>query len=81
MEPAGGSVDRAGVRTAYPETVIFRLITSDGKPRIKLTTSDRSSGLMLLGSTDTTQTILKSEDTKATLLLRNVEATQRTLTP
>src|SRR6187549_4159346 len=40
----------------YPETVIFRLITPDGKPRVKLTTSTDGSGLMLLGDSDTTHT-------------------------
>lgn len=65
----------------YPETVIFRLITSDGKPRVKLTTSDEASGLMLLGDSDTTHTILQSDKSETSLKLRNNETVQRVLTP
>ena len=36
----------------YEETVIFRLVTADGKPRVKLTTSTDGSGLLLLGTSD-----------------------------
>jgi hypothetical protein len=38
----------------YEETVIFRLVTADGKPRVKLTTSTDGSGLLLLGASDET---------------------------
>jgi hypothetical protein len=70
-----------GSRTGYPETVIFRLVTADGKPRVKLTTSDAGSGLMLLGASDTTHAVLGSEGARSSLLLRNDEATQRVLAP
>jgi hypothetical protein len=40
----------------YEETVIFRLVTADGKPRVKLTTSTDGSTLLLLGSSDETYT-------------------------
>jgi hypothetical protein len=70
-----------GTRVGYPETVIFRLITADGKPRVKLTTSEEGSGLMLLGSSDTTHTVLHAEGTKTSLKLRNDESTQRILAP
>ena len=38
----------------YEETVIFRLVTADGKPRVKLTTSTDGSDLLLLGTSDET---------------------------
>jgi hypothetical protein len=38
----------------HEETVIFRLVTADGKPRVKLTTSNDGSSLLLLGSSDDT---------------------------
>lgn len=68
-------------RVGYPETVIFRLITADGKPRVKVTTSDEGSGLMLLGDSDMTQTTLHAERTKASLRLRNDPKTERVLAP
>jgi hypothetical protein len=40
----------------YPETVIFRLVTADGKPRVKMTTSADGSALLLLGTSDETYT-------------------------
>jgi hypothetical protein len=67
--------------TGYGETVIFRLVTADGKPRVKLTTSDQGSGLMLLGDSDTTHTILQAKGAKTSLKLRNDEATQKVLEP
>jgi hypothetical protein len=65
----------------YPETVIFRLITADGKPRVKLTTSDEGSGLMLLGDSDTTHTILQADEKSTSLKLRNNETTEKILKP
>jgi hypothetical protein len=68
-------------KTGYPETVIFRLITADGKPRVKLTTSIEGSGLMLLGDSDTTHTILQANGAKTSLKLRNNESTEQVLKP
>ena len=81
LEPADPDYEWPDGRTGYPETVIFRLITADGKPRVKITTSEEDSGLMLLGASDTTQTILKAFRDETSLLLRNDAATQRRLTP
>ena len=68
-------------KTGYPETVILRLITADGKPRVKLTTSAQSSGLMLLGDSDTTHTILQADGGKTSLKLRNNESVEQVLKP
>ena len=81
VEPANATFKMPDGTVGYPETVIFRLITADGKPRVKLTTSDTGSGLMLLGSTDTTHTVLKADGAKTSLLLRNDEKTQHVVKP
>ena len=65
----------------YPETVILRMSTADGKPRVKLTTSEDGSTLMLLGDSDTTHTILKADRDQTSLLLRNDEEVQQILHP
>jgi hypothetical protein len=70
-----------GSRTGYPETVIFRLATADGKPRVKLTTSEEGSGLMLLGSTDATSAILTAQGASTSLRLRNRDGLEKTLSP
>jgi hypothetical protein len=65
----------------YPESVILRMSTPDGKPRIKLTTSVTGSSLMLLGDSDTTQSILHANGAKSWLKLRNDEKTEQILKP
>src|SRR5262245_48785901 len=70
-----------GTTVAYPETVILRMITADGKPRVKLTTSEDGSSLMLIGSTDTTQSILHASGAKSWLKLRNDEKSEKILGP
>ena len=65
----------------YAETVIFRLITADGKPRVKLTTSEDGSGLMLLGDSDSTYTILQADGADSSLKLLNKNGHQQLITP
>lgn len=81
IEPANAGFPMPGGGKGYPETVIFRLVTADGKPRVKLTTSDEGSGLMLLGATDTTHTLLQADGSTTSLKLRNDEAVQQLLRP
>ncbi len=81
LEPENPGYEWPDGRIGYPETVILRLITADGKPRVKITTSDEDSGLMLLGASDTTHTILKAFRDETSLLLRNDATAQRLLTP
>lgn len=81
LEPANPSYQWPDGQTGYPETVIVRLITADGKPRVKLTTSEQGSGLMLLGATDTTHAVLHAEGAATSLKLRNDEKTERVLKP
>ena len=65
----------------YEETVILRLITADGKPRVKLATAVDQSGLMLLGDSDTTHAILQADGSHSTLLLRDDETKQQRWAP
>lgn len=82
LEPANAEyVWPDGSKKGYPETMIFRLITADGKPRVKLTTSEEGSGLMLLGDGDTTHTILSADGKETSLKLRNNEQTQKVIKP
>ena len=81
IAPANATFPMPDGTKGYPETVILRLITADGKPRVKLTTSARGSGLMLLGDSDTTQSILTAEGARTRLKLRNDESKERLLEP
>lgn len=81
LEPANPTFKMPDGTIGFGETVILRLITADGKPRVKLTTSDQGSGLMLLGDSDTTHAILQADRAKTCLKLRNDEQTQQILKP
>lgn len=81
VEPANPTYKMPDGTVGYPETVIFRLITADGKPRVKLTTSVEGSGLMLLGDSDDTYTILGADKKESSLRLRNSESVQKRIGP
>jgi hypothetical protein len=56
---ADGSVAKDG--NVYPETVRFRLIRADGRPSVKITTSEQGSGLTLGGGIDPTYIVLSAD--------------------
>jgi hypothetical protein len=82
LEPANPDyVWPDGSRKGYPETVILRLMSADGNPGVKLTTSQEGSGLLLTGASDETYAVLHSEGRKTSLRLRNDAKTERILAP
>ena len=77
--PAGKS--RAG--DAYPETVLLRLITERGRPSVKISATEESSGLTFSGPTDTKDTyvILQSKGAVSSLKLRNEDGREQSFKP
>jgi hypothetical protein len=77
--PAGKS--RAG--DAYPETVLLRLITERGRPSVKISATEESSGLAFSGPTDTKDTyvILQSNGAVSSLKLRNEDGREQVFKP
>ena len=77
--PAGKSQNDV----AYPETVLLRLITERGRPSVKISTSEESSGLTLSGPTNTRDTyvILQSSGEVSSLKLRNENGKEQVLRP
>jgi hypothetical protein len=77
--PAGKSA--AG--DAYPETVLFRLITERGRPSVKLSATEEGSGLSFAGPTGTNDTyvILQSKGTASSLKLRNEDGREQLVKP
>ena len=55
--------------TGYPETVLLRLVTSNGRPNVKLATTEDGSGLALGGESNPTfvQLLARGADTSVTL--------------
>ncbi len=81
LEPGNPDFEWPDGKVGYPETVIFRLITADGKPRVKITTSDEGSGVSLVGVSDGTHTILKSDGSVSSLKLLNEDGAEEIIEP
>ena len=85
LQPAGparrsdGSVAKDG--KIYPETMLFRLIRPDGRPSVKIATSEEGSGLTLGGGVDPTYIVLNSDGGEPSLSLVNKEGRQQLIKP
>lgn len=76
---ADGSVAKDG--KIYQETVLFRLIRPDGRPSVKISTSERGSGLTLGGGIDPTYIVLNAEGGAPWLSLTNKDGRQQFVKP
>ena len=65
----------------YPEAVLFRLIRSDGRPSVKIETSEQGSGLDLGGGSDPSYIVLKAEGTDTSISLTNKDGRQQVVKP
>lgn len=76
---ADGSVAKEG--KIYPETVLFRLIRPDGRPSVKIATSEQGSGLTLGGGIDPTYIVLDAEGGAPSLSLTNQDGRVQVVKP
>jgi len=65
----------------YPETVLLRLVTADGRPNVKLGASRRGSGLVIGGESDPTYVQVLAERGESSVKLVNSHKTERLITP
>jgi hypothetical protein len=65
----------------YPETVLLRLSTADGRPNVKLGASKMGSGLVIGGEADPTYVQILAEGRQSTVKLINADSTVRVITP
>jgi hypothetical protein len=65
----------------YPETVLLRLITADGRPNVKLGASKNGAGLLIGGESDPTYVQLLAEGGETTVKLINKNRAERLITP
>lgn len=67
----------------YPETVLLRLITEQGRPSVKISTSEEAAGVSLAGpsSTKDTYVILEAKGTASSLRLRNENGQEKVIKP
>jgi hypothetical protein len=65
----------------YPETVLLRLIDSNGRPSVKIGASEQGAGLGLGGESEPTYIVLKAEGEATSLKLTNKDGRQQLIKP
>lgn len=65
----------------YPETVILRLIRPDGRPTVKIATSEDGSGVSLGGGVDPAYVVLGSQGGDSTLSLTDRDGRRQLIKP
>lgn len=65
----------------YPETVLLRLISPEGRPNVKLGASHMGAGLLIGGESDPTYVQVLAEGGTSTIKLINKDGTQRLIKP
>jgi hypothetical protein len=67
----------------YPESVLLRLITERGRPSVKISASEQSSGLSFAGPTGTEKTyvILEANGKTSSLTLKSEDGGERIVRP
>jgi len=67
--------------TTYPETVLLRLINSQGTPNVKLAATEDGSGLVLSGESNPTHVQILARGTTSSLKLTNKDGQQHSIAP
>jgi len=65
----------------YPETVLLRLITADGRPNVKLGASRRGAGLLIGGESDPTYVQVLAEGGESSVKSIDKTGTERLIKP
>jgi hypothetical protein len=65
----------------YPETVLLRLITAEGRPNVKLGAAKTGSALLIAGESDPTYVQVLSENGETTVRLKNKDGRERVIRP
>ena len=67
--------------TGYPETVLLRLINSQGRPNIKIAATEQGAGLVLGGESNPTDVQILAEGPNTSLKLNNKDGQQQLIKP
>jgi hypothetical protein len=65
----------------YPEAVLFRLIRPDGRPSVKIQTSEQGSDLSLGGGIDPAYIVLNSDGGETSVTLTNKDGHRQVVKP
>jgi hypothetical protein len=67
--------------TTYPETVLLRLITSQGRPNVKIAATEDGSALALGGEADPTHVAIGARGATTSVTLMNKDGQQHLIKP
>jgi hypothetical protein len=67
--------------TGYPETVLLRLINSEGRPNVKIGASEQGSGMGLGGESDPTYVQILAQRENTSLKLTNKDGREQIIKP
>jgi hypothetical protein len=79
--PADPKVKMPDGTTGYPETVLLRLITSNGRPNVKIAATERGSANSFAGESDPTDVQILAEGANTSLTLVNKDGHQQVIKP
>jgi hypothetical protein len=79
--PADPTVKMPDGTTGYPETVLLRLITSQGRPNVKLAATERGAGQLLGGESDPTYVQILAEGPSTSLRLSDGDGREQLIKP
>jgi hypothetical protein len=77
---ADGSLTEHGLKI-FPEAVVLRLIRPDGRPSVKIATTEQGSGIDLSGGIDPTYLILSADGGDTSLTLTNKDGRRQAIKP
>lgn len=79
--PADPAVKMPDGTTGYPETVLFRLINSKGRPNVKIEATELGAGVGLGGESDPTYVSIGARGTNSSMKLTNKDGRQQLIKP
>jgi len=79
--PADPNVKMPDGTTGTTETVLLRLINSQGRPNIKIAAHERGAGALIAGNTDPTWVQILAENGSATIRLTNQDGRVHVVKP
>lgn len=79
--PADPTVKMPDGTTGYPETVLLRLITSQGRPNVKLAATERGAGQLLGGESDPTYVQILAEGPSTSMKMINKDGRVQLIKP
>ena len=79
--PADPKVKMPDGTTGYPETVLLRLITSKGRPNVKISATEVGSANSFGGESDPTDVQILAEGANTSLKLVNKDGRQQVIKP